>query len=86
MTHLFNFSKEYFQLIKSGEKNFILTKRDRPYKNGDEIVIQEIDEGFGLTSDELRFKITLVENGEGIKSNYCIIAICPQDYIKKHEN
>jgi ASC-1-like (ASCH) protein len=75
MTHLFQFTKEYFELIKSGEKNFILTKRDRPYKNGDEIVVQEIDNSFGLTSDELRLKITLIENGEGLKTNYCIIAV-----------
>jgi hypothetical protein len=77
MTHLFNFSKDYFQSIKNGEKNFILTKRDRPYKTGDEIVIQEEDGEFGLTSDELRYKISLIENGEGLKTNYCIIAIHP---------
>lgn len=77
MTHLFNFSKEHFESIKNGEKNFILTKRDRPYKIGDEIVAQEEDGEFGLTSDELRFKISYIENGEGLKSNYCIIAIHP---------
>jgi ASC-1-like (ASCH) protein len=77
MTHLFNFSKEYFESIKNGEKNFILTKRERPYKIGDEIVIQEEDGEFGLTSDELKYKISLIENGEGLKTNYCIIAIHP---------
>lgn len=75
MTHLFEVSKETFDLIRSGEKNFILTKRERPYKKGDEIIVQEIDGENGLTSDELTFKITLVENGEGLKANYCIIAI-----------
>lgn len=78
MTHLFEVPKETFDLIRSGDKNFILTKRDRPYKKGDELIVQEIDEIDGenrLTSDELTFKITLVENGEGLKTNYCIIAI-----------
>lgn len=78
MTHLFEVPKETFDLIRSGDKNFILTKRDRPYKKGDELIVQEIDEIDGenrLTSDELTFKITLVENGEGLKANYCIIAI-----------
>lgn len=74
MTHLFEVTKETFDLIRNGEKNFILTKRDRPYKKGDEIVVQELD-GENLTSDELTYKITLVENGEGLKANYCIIAI-----------
>jgi ASC-1-like (ASCH) protein len=77
MTHLFNFRKEHFESIKNGEKNFILTKRDRPYKTGDAIVVQEEDNEFGLTSDELMFKISFIENGEGLKANHCIIAIQP---------
>lgn len=77
MTHLFNFSKEHFESIMNAEKNFILTKRDRPYKVGDEIVIQEQDVDLRLTSDELRYKISFIENGDGLKSNYCIIAFKP---------
>jgi len=75
MTHLFEFNKESFDSFRTGEKNFILTKRERPYKKGDEVIVQEIDGENGLTSDELSFTISLVENGEGLKTNYCIIAI-----------
>jgi hypothetical protein len=73
MTHLFQFTKEYFELIKNKEKSFILTKRDRPYKNGDELIVQEIDNVFGLTSDELKLKIIYIENSEGLKPSYCVI-------------
>jgi hypothetical protein len=77
MTHLFEVSIETFSLIMNGEKNFLLTKRDRPYKKGDKIIIQEIDGNNGLTSDELLYEISLIENDEGLKANYCIIAIIP---------
>ena len=80
MTHLFNFSKEYFESIMHGERNFILTKRDRPYKVGDEIVIQEQDEKLNLTSDELRYRINFIDNGDGLKSNYCIIGFKPLNH------
>jgi hypothetical protein len=80
MTHLFEVSKETFDLVMNGDKKFLVTKRDRPYKKGDKIVIQELD-GSNLTSDELSYEISLVENDEGLKANFCIIAIIPHKII-----
>lgn len=77
MTHLFEVSKEIFMPIMHGEKRHIVTKKDRPYTKGDSIIIQEVDGENGFTSDELLYEISLVENDEGLKANYCIIAFIP---------
>lgn len=74
MTHLMEVSTQFFEDIFTGVKSYALVKNERPYKDGDDMFLQEI-ENKEFTSRELKLKINLVETAAaGLKSDYCILS------------
>lgn len=75
MTHLMEVSSDFFEEVKNGTKNFTLVKYERPYEDGDKLVIQELDANKKHTRSELTLKIKVVEKATtGLKSDYCILS------------
>lgn len=79
MLHALKTIQPYFNQVKSGDKNFELRKFDRPYKQGDEIVLQEWDaDKCEYTGEEIKFTIgyVLVNVPKfGLKDGYCILGL-----------
>jgi len=79
MLHALKTIQPYFNDVKSNGKNFELRKFDRPYKKGDEIVLQEWDnEKQEYTGEELRFYIGYVlkdVSKYGLKDGFCILGL-----------
>jgi hypothetical protein len=75
MTHLMEVSSTFFEEVKNGTKNFVLVKYERPYEDGDKLVLQEVGEDKKHTKSELALKIKVVEKATtGLKSDYCILS------------
>jgi hypothetical protein len=81
MTHALKIWPTYFQEIELGVKTFELRKADRPYKTGDNLILQEYDdEQEKYTGKEFHASITyLLEGVEaekfGLKKGYIILGI-----------
>lgn len=79
MLHALKTIQPYFDMVKSGNKTFELRKDDRPYNEGDKVVLQEWD-GEKYTGQELNFLIgTIIRNAKqfGLKDGYCSFSILP---------
>lgn len=75
MTHLMEVSSELFTEALNGNKRFIIVKNERPYINGDTLVLQ-----VSGWSDELLYKINSVDSSSnGLKSGYCILSFEPKN-------
>jgi SOS-response transcriptional repressor LexA len=73
MTHLMEVSSELFTEALNGNKRYIIVKNERPYANGDALVLQVAG-----SSDELIYKVSSVDSSSnGLKSGYCIISFEP---------
>ncbi len=79
MLHALKTIQPYFNQVKAGDKTFELRKFDRPYKQGDNIVLQEWDnEKNEYTGEELSFTISYVLCDVpkfGLKDGYCILGL-----------
>ena len=88
MLHALKTIQPYFNDVKSGDKNFELRESDRPFKKGDEIVLQEWDnEKQEYTGEELRFYIGYVLKDApkyGLKNGFCILGLIPPSTINTY--
>lgn len=76
MNHTLKCKSEYFQATKSGLKMFEVRRHDRNFKEGDTILLVEIDDDLE-TGDGLHLKITYFLRGGiyGISDNYCVLGV-----------
>ena len=90
MLHALKTIQPYFSEVKSGKKNFELRKFDRPYKEGDDIVLQEWDnDKQEYTGDEVKAVITYILKDVpkyGLKDGYCILGIAEKVNALPHTN
>lgn len=78
MTHALKTWPEYFEALHSGEKTFEVRRKDRPFKNGDRLLLQEWDNvNECYTGRELWFEVTyILEGGQfGIQEGYVVMGI-----------
>lgn len=67
-------SSELFAEAFNGNKRFIIVKNERPYNNGDTLVLQVPG-----SLDELQYKLNSVDSTSiGLKSGYCILLFEPK--------
>ena len=78
MTHELKCWPEYFQALKSKEKNFEVRKNDRNFQVGDELIIHE----YSPLSDQhsgasIVRQVTYILHGGvmGIEEGYCVMSI-----------
>jgi len=81
MLHALKTHPEYFKSIEAWQKKCELRKMDRPFKEGDKILLQEWDpETETYTGNEIEFRIShILKDAEkfGLKKGYCIISLDP---------
>jgi len=78
MTHALKTWPEYYKDVESGKKPFEIRKLDRPFSEGDKILLQEYDpEKEEYTGKECSFIIGYILKGPGfgIQKGYCVMAL-----------
>lgn len=78
MLHALKTVQPYFDAVRKNEKNFELRKNDRPFKVGDEIVLQEYSEENGYTGEEQRRIISYILKDAkqyGLKDGFVILGL-----------
>ena len=81
MTHLLKTWPEYYDQVAKGNKKFELRKDDRPFKVGDNIVLQEYimdGDNSRYTGAVLYRRIRYIlrdAEGFGLKKGYCILGL-----------
>lgn len=87
MTHALKTWPEFYKLIESGKKTFELRKDDRPFEQGDDIILQEYDpHKKEYSGKEWHFIAGYIYRGVefGLKKGYCIVSLIPikpDDYL-----
>lgn len=81
-THKLKILPKYFESILDGTKNFELRKNDRDYKVGDDLILEEYDNG-AYTGRKAYRKITYVFTGGeyGLDKDYVILSLKKQYVI-----
>lgn len=86
MLHALKTETEYFKLVIEGAKTFDVRKFDRPFQEGDDIVLQEYypnDKAY--TGEEWFGEITHVMTEDRFcKKGYCILSIKPKNISTSH--
>lgn len=85
MTHALKTWPEYYAPIEKGDKLFELRKDDRPYKNGDNVLLQEYDpKTETYTGKEMKFNICFIlrdlPKSFGLKPGFCILGLKQEQY------
>jgi hypothetical protein len=78
MTHALKTDPEYFQAILDGKKTFEVRKKDRPFKTGERLLLQEFDRSEGEYSgrETERWIIYILEGGRfGIDEGYVVMGL-----------
>ena len=78
MIHALKTWPEYFEKVKSGEKNFELRKNDRHFQVGDTLILQEWDSISGYSGRECDRVVSYVFNGGGtmgLQEGYVIMSL-----------
>jgi hypothetical protein len=81
MLHALKTVQPYFKYIQDGIKNFEVRKGDRPFGEGDEILLQEWDdEKKQYTGQEWKGVITMIMRDEKYcKKGFVIMSIKPKE-------
>lgn len=67
---------QYFEAVESGVKTFELRKDDRPFAEGDILLLREFDpEGEKYTGRYVYTLVTYLARGGAIPRGYCVMAI-----------
>lgn len=84
MLHALKTVQPYFNDVKDGIKRFEVRKDDRPFGEGDDIVLQEWDEETNkYTGEEWHGEITMVlRDANYCKKGFCILGIRSTDQPK----
>lgn len=73
--HEVKLSSNYFDDVLSGKKPFELRKNDRDYREGDYLILNEIDND-KLTGRKVKVQIIyLLQGYDGLLDDYCILGI-----------
>lgn len=78
MEHKLKILSEYYEAILQGRKTFEVRKDDRPFNEGDTLVLQEIvtPNGNGYTGREMTVEVTyILRDSKYVKDGYCIMGI-----------
>lgn len=77
MLHALKTEPKYFKQIVEGNKTFEVRKMDRPFLDGDELILQEFNPELKVyTGQEWRGEITYILADERFcKKNHCIMGI-----------
>jgi len=78
MLHALKTIPNYFKSLENEDKNFEIRKFDRPFRVGDEIVLQEWTKETQYTGKEIRRKVSYVFQNEpsmGLKPGFCILGL-----------
>lgn len=81
MLHALKCIQPYFKYVQDGEKKFEVRKDDRPFKEHDQIVLQEWDEeNKKYTGAEWHGEITMIlRDADYCKKGFCIMSIKPKE-------
>lgn len=83
MTHALKCHPPYFDQVEKGAKTFELRKEDRPFKEGDTILLQEYNpEKEEYTGKEISMTIGYILKDAlkfGLKNGYCILGLKEQN-------
>jgi hypothetical protein len=77
MTHTLKTIQPYYDDVLKGAKNFELRKMDRPFNDGDIVILQEFVDG-KLTGREQTFRIDYILADcpqYGLMEGYCILGL-----------
>ena len=99
MEHKLKILSRHYAAILQGKKTFEVRKDDRPFQEGDTLLLEECvtPDGCGYTGREMKVEVTyILRDSEYVKDGYCIMGIkiistnksryynnTPQDKIKK---
>ena len=78
MKHKLKIMSKYYEAILLGKKTFEVRKDDRPYSEGDTLLLQEIvsPNGCGYTGREMTVDVTyILRDSDYVKDGYCIMGI-----------
>lgn len=83
MTHALKTWPEFYDVANSGKKKFEVRKFDRPFKEGDTVLLQEYNnETKEYTGKECEYVIGYILKGPGfgIQKGYCVISLDEKTY------
>ena len=78
MEHKLKIMSKYYEAILLGKKTFEVRKDDRPYSEGDTLLLQETvtSDGCGYTGREMTVDVTyILRDSDYVKDGYCIMGI-----------
>ncbi len=78
MEHKLKILSEYYAAILQGKKTFEVRKDDRPFQEGDTLLLQETvtPDGLGYTGREMKVDVTyILRDSKYVKDGYCIMGI-----------
>jgi hypothetical protein len=76
MTHALKTIQPYYGEVESGNKTFELRKFDRPFKEGDKLILQEYNDGYTGKEMELTISYILTNASKfGLKDGFCILGL-----------
>ena len=78
MEHKLKIMSKYYEAILSGKKTFEVRNDDRPYRQGDTLLLQETvtPYGCGYTGREMKVEVTyILRDSDYVKAGYCIMGI-----------
>lgn len=79
MKHALKTHPQYYKEVRDGNKTFELRKDDRPFSNGDTVILQEYDPiTKKYTGEEQEFEIGYILRDAtkfGLKPGYCIFGL-----------
>lgn len=86
MIHELKCDPEYFAAIENNQKTFEVRKNDRPFRVGDYLALNELDDTRTTYTGKCRLvKITyILDNDEYCKEGYVIISFRKQETMDKH--
>lgn len=83
MTHALKTEPPYFQQVVDGLKNFEMRKDDRPFKEGDKLLLQEFKDG-EYTGKEYELIITNILRDAphfGLRKDFCVLSF--KQYVRE---
>ena len=78
MEHKLKILSRYYEAILQGKKTFEVRKDDRPFQEGDTLLLEECvtPNGCGYTGREMKVDVTyILRDSEYVKDGYCIMGI-----------